>query len=201
MIRRPPRSTLFPYTTLFRSGLDREVGVSLRPAPPREAEGAVRLDLGGKTRVEEEVPVAVVLGEVGRAAPADEHVAVRQDLHVALVGGEGLLRVEVLLQEGGRHRLLVEPEADAPRLILHGGPPVVEEGDRAVGVAAGVVLEGEPRPLPHLEVAPLAAQAPDDLSGPAVYLVDGGCPAGRDQEVVLALLLDGVYVEVVVRLF
>src|SRR5258705_3178759 len=26
MIRRPPRSTLFPYTTLFRS-LDREVGV------------------------------------------------------------------------------------------------------------------------------------------------------------------------------
>src|SRR2546422_11646966 len=26
MIRRPPRSTLFPYTTLFRSRLDREVG-------------------------------------------------------------------------------------------------------------------------------------------------------------------------------
>src|SRR2546430_8173188 len=26
MIRRPPRSTLFPYTTLFRSGLARGVG-------------------------------------------------------------------------------------------------------------------------------------------------------------------------------
>src|SRR2546422_10244310 len=25
MIRRPPRSTLFPYTTLFRSGLDEEI--------------------------------------------------------------------------------------------------------------------------------------------------------------------------------
>src|SRR5260221_10768518 len=25
MIRRPPRSTLFPYTTLFRSGIDRGV--------------------------------------------------------------------------------------------------------------------------------------------------------------------------------
>src|SRR3712207_7257196 len=24
MIRRPPRSTLFPYTTLFRSGMDRD---------------------------------------------------------------------------------------------------------------------------------------------------------------------------------
>src|SRR5256885_6650914 len=26
MIRRPPRSTLFPYTTLFRSGLEKDVG-------------------------------------------------------------------------------------------------------------------------------------------------------------------------------
>src|SRR3712207_7714266 len=30
MIRRPPRSTLFPYTTLFRSGVERGAG----PAPP-----------------------------------------------------------------------------------------------------------------------------------------------------------------------
>src|SRR5256885_11442336 len=27
MIRRPPRSTLFPYTTLFRSGVGRPVGL------------------------------------------------------------------------------------------------------------------------------------------------------------------------------
>src|SRR3712207_7531737 len=31
MIRRPPRSTLFPYTTLFRSGLLRAVPGGLRP--------------------------------------------------------------------------------------------------------------------------------------------------------------------------
>src|SRR5256885_5432392 len=30
MIRRPPRSTLFPYTTLFRSHRDREFGAILR---------------------------------------------------------------------------------------------------------------------------------------------------------------------------
>src|SRR5260221_1676191 len=30
MIRRPPRSTLFPYTTLFRSLEQREVGVMVR---------------------------------------------------------------------------------------------------------------------------------------------------------------------------
>src|SRR3712207_9207412 len=29
MIRRPPRSTLFPYTTLFRSLVDRRAGVAL----------------------------------------------------------------------------------------------------------------------------------------------------------------------------
>src|SRR3712207_8154597 len=37
MIRRPPRSTLFPYTTLFRSPLlDRRSGYA--PAPPRAAD-------------------------------------------------------------------------------------------------------------------------------------------------------------------
>src|SRR2546429_2168138 len=33
MIRRPPRSTLFPYTTLFRSGLSAR---PLRQGPPRQ---------------------------------------------------------------------------------------------------------------------------------------------------------------------
>src|SRR2546430_7197684 len=36
MIRRPPRSTLFPYTTLFRS-LGRRAGVA--PSPPGSADG------------------------------------------------------------------------------------------------------------------------------------------------------------------
>src|SRR2546430_7112013 len=33
MIRRPPRSTLFPYTTLFRSG-PRPIGCRLKPSSP-----------------------------------------------------------------------------------------------------------------------------------------------------------------------
>src|SRR5256885_8438682 len=33
MIRRPPRSTLFPYTTLFRSGFDRTDLASSRKSP------------------------------------------------------------------------------------------------------------------------------------------------------------------------
>src|SRR3712207_7748547 len=38
MIRRPPRSTLFPYTTLFRS---LRVGADGQPLPPEELEDAV----------------------------------------------------------------------------------------------------------------------------------------------------------------
>src|SRR2546426_4187627 len=34
MIRRPPRSTLFPYTTLFRSTLFASLGVNPAPASP-----------------------------------------------------------------------------------------------------------------------------------------------------------------------
>src|SRR5690349_22634023 len=33
MIRRPPRSTLFPYTTLFRSRLERTVALPAQPYP------------------------------------------------------------------------------------------------------------------------------------------------------------------------
>src|SRR5689334_24448932 len=43
MIRRPPRSTLFPYTTLFRSG-----GAHVRLGRPDEVEQvAVPLEVGG----------------------------------------------------------------------------------------------------------------------------------------------------------
>src|SRR2546430_9137179 len=55
MIRRPPRSTLFPYTTLFRSAsrhrLSRSDSSSAKPAPEnvgqdgKHAIGALRVDL------------------------------------------------------------------------------------------------------------------------------------------------------------
>src|SRR3712207_6907002 len=57
MIRRPPRSTLFPYTTLFRSGGPAQEGVRPRrlhllQEPPRGARDEVRqpeqLALGGR---------------------------------------------------------------------------------------------------------------------------------------------------------
>src|SRR3712207_7424333 len=51
MLRRPPRSTLFPYTTLFRSGCDlletnlaRRLDLAFYGAPP---DGGIGLILGG----------------------------------------------------------------------------------------------------------------------------------------------------------
>src|SRR3712207_8634837 len=44
MIRRPPRSTLFPYTTLFRSSLT-QLGVPGEDLPPGKVAGAVGRDL------------------------------------------------------------------------------------------------------------------------------------------------------------
>src|SRR5438309_8368148 len=54
MIRRPPRSTLFPYTTLFRSGFP--FARSLAEAPgsfPRRCRRAARLDADPAKRSEE----------------------------------------------------------------------------------------------------------------------------------------------------
>src|ERR1043166_6465310 len=41
MIRRPPRSTLFPYTTLFRSDYGKRISVAVRRLPDRRAERKV----------------------------------------------------------------------------------------------------------------------------------------------------------------
>src|SRR2546422_8014264 len=67
MIRRPPRSSLFPYTTLFRSLLERGA----------EREGGV---LDGVVGVDVQVALGLD-GEVEQAVPAElvEHVVVEAD--------------------------------------------------------------------------------------------------------------------------
>src|SRR3712207_7461127 len=48
MIRRPPRSTLFPYTTLFRSTLDLVAVGAVRMPDTREQQPQVVVDLGDR---------------------------------------------------------------------------------------------------------------------------------------------------------
>src|SRR3712207_377783 len=69
MIRRPPRSTLFPYTTLFRSGVLRvrgevevgAVGDALELAPLRALEAEAVLDVDGALGVVGELLLGVLV--------------------------------------------------------------------------------------------------------------------------------------------
>src|SRR3989442_6893934 len=57
MIRRPPRSTLFPYTTLFRSRVNRASGLL-------QIQGVVE-QAGDKTSRQRPHPVNTLMGPVG----------------------------------------------------------------------------------------------------------------------------------------
>src|SRR5256885_5627872 len=54
MIRRPPRSTLFPYTTLFRSAARAASGAYLRPRLSHCGKGTSRSGIRKKARRSEE---------------------------------------------------------------------------------------------------------------------------------------------------
>src|SRR5206468_1245796 len=97
-------------------------------------------------------------------APADEDVAVRQDLRVAFEGDEQSLRMAVALDQRDALRSHVDTQAQDPRELLdRRSRAIVEERDRAVALAARVVLPLEVRAGAHLEVALLAADTPEHL--------------------------------------
>src|SRR3712207_9441844 len=58
-IRRPPRSTLFPSTTLFRSAHPARVGPPVRPAHDRDQDGRA----GGRSKSRRDVPSDPVRSE------------------------------------------------------------------------------------------------------------------------------------------
>src|SRR5215213_10380341 len=168
-------------------------------AVPGEAEGPVGLTLGREAGVHEQLAVARELGYERRAPPADEHVAVGQDLCVALGGSGDPIGGDILAQQCGFHLVFGETYNDRAGLIIEVGmSAVVEDGDGAVLLTAGIVLEGGPGSLPHLEVALLATKPPQDIARFAVDLVDGPGVAGTDEQVVVVVDIYGVDVEVVV---
>src|SRR3712207_7914014 len=72
MIRRPPRSTLFPYTTLFRSSLGRLDGLLAVPAPPEGPPG----DAAGELARHRLRPVEGLVAEgSGGADRSEEHTS------------------------------------------------------------------------------------------------------------------------------
>src|SRR5260221_6660744 len=69
MIRRPPRSTLFPYTTLFRSGDRNESGRLLKEAA-RQVQA-----LAGETSLPPDVRRALEGAASGLRARSEEHTS------------------------------------------------------------------------------------------------------------------------------
>src|SRR5438876_11142241 len=80
MLRRPPRSTLFPYTTLFRSFLDEvgDLGPEAQAKLLRVLEAGVIERLGGEKPVRVDVRViAATNKDLGKAS---QHGKFRDDL-------------------------------------------------------------------------------------------------------------------------
>ena len=81
--------------------------------------------------------------------------------------------------------LLVDREHESPRLSGLAGRTrlVVEDRDQTAAGGPDVMLEGKVRAVTDLEVAALAAEGPDHLTGPAMDLVERPRVAARDQQV------------------
>src|SRR2546427_630051 len=75
MIRRPPRSTLFPYTTLFRSAAERQAGTGNREARLLAVLGEHRVLLGpAGTQEQAEAIAALAPGQVHARQIGRAHV-------------------------------------------------------------------------------------------------------------------------------
>src|SRR5260370_22721818 len=70
MIRRPPRSTLFPYTTLFRSAVAPGVGYAGDRGGMTDARLVIRV-VGAPKGGELPVEIGGFIGELGGAEPID----------------------------------------------------------------------------------------------------------------------------------
>src|SRR3712207_8371113 len=90
MIRRPPRSTLFPYTTLFRS----EIGVG--DAFVRADEAGAELD-AGRAHLEEAGDEAAAADPAG-----DENGHVRSEEHTSELQSRQYLVCRLLLEKKKR---------------------------------------------------------------------------------------------------
>src|SRR3712207_8870116 len=102
MIRRPPRSTLFPYTTLFRS-----LCVTQGNDAAEDVEEARGFDL----RVLED---EVALGDY-----SDEPPIFRSEEHTSELQSRQYLVCRLLLEKKKHAHHL--PEQRLPRALLHGG--------------------------------------------------------------------------------
>src|SRR3712207_7894189 len=102
MIRRPPRSTLFPYTTLFRS----QGRLPDRPGPQRVAEGDAGGVRGRLGRVAHEQPELRRQG-LARGVPAAAQPGLRSEEHTSELQSRQYLVCRLLLEKKNTHALKI----------------------------------------------------------------------------------------------
>src|SRR3712207_8751703 len=94
MIRRPPRSTLFPYTTLFRSRTG-------HPPPPVRPARKRRPGRGGRRGRRERAPTSLSLGRRSEAVPGagDRCGSRRSEEHTSELQSRQYLVCRLLLEQ------------------------------------------------------------------------------------------------------
>src|SRR2546430_3502985 len=102
MIRRPPRSTLFPYTTLFRSAMPR--AGPPRPVSPRCDEPRMTVKLGKRWLPALIVLSLLALALVARnspvsARPTPNDIALRSEEHTSELQSQSNLVCRLLLEK------------------------------------------------------------------------------------------------------
>ena len=112
MIRRPPRSTLFPYTTLFRSvhhRVDRAIFKPARRGDPQTRGAVLEAPIGEDRRPEARIPETAI-GVDGRGTDGRErlqvmdHAADRSEEHTSELQSLTNLVCRLLLEKKKKNR-------------------------------------------------------------------------------------------------
>src|SRR3712207_8569088 len=98
MIRRPPRSTLFPYTTLFRSGRAEVVRIAAREPRPRTGSRAPLRALGRREAEGSQAGAALA----GRRRPRRRGEQGRSEEHTSELQSRQYLVCRLLLEKKTR---------------------------------------------------------------------------------------------------
>src|SRR3712207_8667343 len=102
MIRRPPRSTLFPYTTLFRSLRDKPVGKGTACFGEVGLTGDVRFVPGGPRRVDELLKLGfgrIIRPEGTSVGPSNTDGGARSEEHTSELQSRQYLVCRLLLEK------------------------------------------------------------------------------------------------------
>src|SRR5256886_7742620 len=102
MIRRPPRSTLFPYTTLFRSHV--AVGAKILHAPHGEVEGR-ELVTGCEHAARQQVLGSKPHERAGGQRRVAQREQVRSEEHTSELQSQSNLVCRLLLEKKKNHNL------------------------------------------------------------------------------------------------